>query len=193
MAIRTQQLQVSIVGGPIFKSALPGVTGLGLDLTARVNVINVKCAEVVKSATDAFTTERFNEIKLSAPVSWMLVNGRTMFVPIRLLTCGRAVSNIARLAALFTLSVSVPTVCKVALLATIFTSSLTKAIGMHFDGLAAAGADNGYGRCSHTDNIVLDKENTKYFDIAVRRISDALKQPDLFIEKPKPPKQEAMI
>lgn len=29
----------------------------------------------------------------------------------------------------------------------------------------------------------------KYFDIACRRISDALKQPDLFIERPKPPEQ----
>ena len=33
----------------------------------------------------------------------------------------------------------------------------------------------------------------KYFDIAVKRISDALKQPDLFIEKPKPVKQEAFL
>lgn len=33
----------------------------------------------------------------------------------------------------------------------------------------------------------------KYFDIARRRISDALKQPDMFIEKPKPMKQEAML
>ncbi len=32
----------------------------------------------------------------------------------------------------------------------------------------------------------------KYFDIACRRISEALKQPDLFIEKPKPAKQEAL-
>lgn len=32
----------------------------------------------------------------------------------------------------------------------------------------------------------------KYFDIACRRISDALKQPDMFIEKPKPAKQEAL-
>lgn len=31
----------------------------------------------------------------------------------------------------------------------------------------------------------------KYFDIACRRISDALKQPDMFIEKPKPAVQEA--
>jgi site-specific DNA-methyltransferase (adenine-specific) len=31
----------------------------------------------------------------------------------------------------------------------------------------------------------------KYFDIACRRVSDALKQPDMFIEKPKPPKQES--
>lgn len=32
----------------------------------------------------------------------------------------------------------------------------------------------------------------KYFDIACRRISGALKQPDMFIERPKPVKQEAM-
>jgi site-specific DNA-methyltransferase (adenine-specific) len=32
----------------------------------------------------------------------------------------------------------------------------------------------------------------KYFDIACRRISDALKQPDLFIAPPKPAKQEAL-
>ena len=33
----------------------------------------------------------------------------------------------------------------------------------------------------------------KYFDIACKRISDALKQPDFFVEKPKPAKQEAMF
>jgi DNA modification methylase len=33
----------------------------------------------------------------------------------------------------------------------------------------------------------------RYFDIACRRISDALKQPDMFIERPTPPKQEAML
>lgn len=33
----------------------------------------------------------------------------------------------------------------------------------------------------------------KYFDIACRRISDALSRPDLFIETPKPIKQEAML
>ena len=33
----------------------------------------------------------------------------------------------------------------------------------------------------------------KYFDIACRRISEALKQGDFFIEKPKPAKQEAML
>lgn len=31
-----------------------------------------------------------------------------------------------------------------------------------------------------------------YFDIACRRISDALARPDLFIERPAPPKQEAL-
>ena len=32
----------------------------------------------------------------------------------------------------------------------------------------------------------------KYFDIACKRIEEAYKQPDFFIEKPTPPKQEAM-
>ena len=33
----------------------------------------------------------------------------------------------------------------------------------------------------------------KYFDIACRRISEALKQPDMFIERPAPAKQEALL
>lgn len=33
----------------------------------------------------------------------------------------------------------------------------------------------------------------KYFDIACRRISEALKQPDMFIEKPKPPEQLGLL
>jgi len=33
----------------------------------------------------------------------------------------------------------------------------------------------------------------KYFDIACRRIEAAYKQPDLFISKPEPPKQEALL
>jgi site-specific DNA-methyltransferase (adenine-specific) len=33
----------------------------------------------------------------------------------------------------------------------------------------------------------------RYFDIACRRISEALKQPDLFVERPKPVKQEAFL
>lgn len=33
----------------------------------------------------------------------------------------------------------------------------------------------------------------RYFNIAVRRISEALKQGDLFIERPKPAKQEALL
>jgi len=33
----------------------------------------------------------------------------------------------------------------------------------------------------------------RYFDIACRRISEALRQPDMFIENPKPAKQELML
>lgn len=33
----------------------------------------------------------------------------------------------------------------------------------------------------------------KYFDIACRRIEDALRRPDMFVERPAPPKQEALL
>ncbi len=33
----------------------------------------------------------------------------------------------------------------------------------------------------------------KYFDIACERIRKAYDQPDMFIERPKPPKQEALL
>lgn len=33
----------------------------------------------------------------------------------------------------------------------------------------------------------------KYFNIACRRIEDALKRPDMFVERPAPPKQEALL
>lgn len=36
------------------------------------------------------------------------------------------------------------------------------------------------------------ERDARYFDIAVKRISDALKQPDMFIDPPKPAKQEAL-
>ena len=32
-----------------------------------------------------------------------------------------------------------------------------------------------------------------YFDIACKRIADAYKQPDMFVERPAPPKQEALL
>lgn len=35
--------------------------------------------------------------------------------------------------------------------------------------------------------------DAEYFDIACRRVAEAYAQPDLFVEPPKPPKQEAML
>lgn len=46
----------------------------------------------------------------------------------------------------------------------------------------------GFGR----EFIGIEKE-PKYFDFACRRISDALLQPNLFVERPKPPKAERLI
>jgi len=37
------------------------------------------------------------------------------------------------------------------------------------------------------------ERSEKYFDIACKRVADALKQPDMFIEKPKPVQQEVLF
>jgi DNA modification methylase len=42
-------------------------------------------------------------------------------------------------------------------------------------------------------NFIGIEREPKYFDIACHRIADALARPDLFIEPPKPAKQEAML
>jgi site-specific DNA-methyltransferase (adenine-specific) len=47
--------------------------------------------------------------------------------------------------------------------------------------------------CAKTGRAFIGCEiNEKFFDVACRRIEDAYKQPDMFVEKPKPLKQEVM-
>jgi site-specific DNA-methyltransferase (adenine-specific) len=49
----------------------------------------------------------------------------------------------------------------------------------------------GVAAVRHGRRFIGIEANEQYYDVAVRRISKALKQPDLFIEAPKPVKQEA--
>lgn len=46
---------------------------------------------------------------------------------------------------------------------------------------------------NHRRNFIGIEQESKYFEIAVRRISDALARPDFFIERPAPVKQEAFL
>ncbi len=60
------------------------------------------------------------------------------------------------------------------------------------DPYMGAGA-TGVAAVKRGKNFVGIEEVEKYFDIACRRISEALKQPDMFIDRPAPAKQEVML
>jgi hypothetical protein len=49
------------------------------------------------------------------------------------------------------------------------------------------------GRCHGRRFTSLIITNWRFGASALRRIGDALRQPDMFIEKPKPAKQETML
>lgn len=192
MTIRTQQLEVACVLPPIFEAASPCISGLGSELRSGVDVVNVQCSVIIEPAANALATQGFNQGKFAFPVLRVLVDGGSILIPISLLAFVGAITNVARFAAILTRAVTLPAVRQVALLAAIFTRTLAKSICVHLFRLPAACADDRDGLLSHGINIA---QEPKYFDIACRRISDALRQPDMFIEKPKPikPASEASL
>jgi hypothetical protein len=189
MTIRAQQLKVASVLPPVFEAAAPCISGLRPHFRCGVDVVNIERPEVIKPTPNAFAAEGLDQGKFPFPVFRMLVDGRTVFIPIGLLTLVGAIADFARLAAILARTVAVPSVLQVALSAAIFTRSLAQSVCVHSFRLAAACADDRDGLLSHQINIAREP---KYFDIACKRISDALKQPDIFIDKPKPLKQEAL-
>jgi hypothetical protein len=196
MTIRTQQTNVVAVRFPIFEASPPRPSRLKLlDLSATVNVVDVERAEVVKSAGGALAAKGFDDLHLSLPVARMFVNGGTVLIPVSLLAFRRAKLSVATTPALAAFATAAPAGRQVASLAAIFPGALLETINVHLKSLVAVLADLFHARFFHGANISKYGEyrNSRYFEIAVRRISEALKQPDLFIEPPKPAVQEAML
>lgn len=190
MTIRAQQLQIAKVGGPILEPAAPCVARAGFDLFAWIDVVNVQRARVVKTAADTLTAKLCHQFQFSRPIARVFMNRRAVLIPICLLALRRTVAYTARLAAVFTRTIAVPSVGKIALLTTEFPGPVSKPICVHPHWLATPSACDRHWFLSHARNVT---RMPKYFDIACRRISDELKRPRLPLEEPKKQIQEALL
>lgn len=194
MAISAKKTDVISVRFPVLESATPVPSCLiVLSFSTAVNVVNVECPKIIKAAYRAFAAQRFNDRHFSLPIARMLVNSGTILIPVSLLTFWRAKLRVAGTSAFTAFSATAPARRQVASLSAIFTSALLETIKVHLESFAAMLAHSFYSRFFH--DMIISKysndSNSRYFDIAVRRIQAALDAPDMFIERPKPAKQEA--
>lgn len=195
MTIRAQQTQVSLVSLPVAEAPAPCVAGLLLGLCGGVDVVNVERADVGVTAPLAFATEFSYQFQLPLPVPDGFTRHAVHPVPLALLAFNRTVARLARLAAVSAFAVAVPPMGQVALAAAILPGPVPQPVGVHLLWGAAAGTDDRNWFCSHAETVsdLPGMSQPGYFDIACRRIEAALKQPDLFVEPPKPVKQEAFL
>ncbi len=165
MAISAQQLKFSGIGFPVAEP-IPPCRWLPLDLSGGIGVMDVQCPDIGKSAFNAFAAKRSHKRELLLPIFRMLVDGRTILVPISLLAFRRTIAHFARLAALLAKSVAGPARREIAFLSAIFSCAIPKAIGVHLRGLAAVSASDGRRGCSHVICIsnYVTESNSIYFD-----------------------------
>lgn len=195
MAISAKQTDVIVVRFPVLESATPVPSCLiVLGFSTAINVVNVECPKIIKAAYRTFTTQRFNDRHFSLPIARMLVNRGAILIPVSLLTFWRAKLRVAGTSAFPAFSATAPTRRQVASLSAIFTSALLETVKVHLESIAAMLAYSFYSRFFH--GTIISKysnySNSRYFDMARRRIAEALKQPDMFVERHKPATQERL-
>lgn len=191
MTIRTQQAKVAGICFPVAE-AVPPRRALRAYLSARVDVVDVQRPVVRKSARGTLAAKISNERELACPVFRVFVDGGAVLVPVRPLTCGRTVSNGARLSALLAGPAAWPARSKVTRLPAVMTIALADTVSVHFVQLAAMTAGAFYSRLFHSIKIARRRNVLKYFDIACRRIADAVSRPRLFAEPAPRPTQDAL-
>ena len=179
VAIGTQQAQIAFVGRPVFEAIIPSLRASGL--FAAVNMVNVQDPVIAFAALNTDATEFAHKRQLPAPIARVFVDCMTMLVPVVNAAFIRAKSMLAIGPAAFTRGLPFPTRRQIAGLAAILSSPVFEAIKMHFKLLLAVAA-------SHCDRCLFHYQNILYlnakvkFDIACKRIEDAQRQGDFFVE-----------
>lgn len=199
MAICTQQLKISLIGLPIFEAAAPRPKVAGCpDFCTWVDVVNLKCANIRKSAGYAFTTKLFYQGQFSSPYRSVFVQVKRVAIPVIFsasLIAKTLLLALDRFFALLAVIRFLPSCRKVARLRTIFPRTFVNSILVHLVFFCTNWAGQFYACLFHVMSIAkyIVIASIEYFEIACRRIREAYAQPDMFVEQPKPMKQESLI
>ena len=183
VAIGAQQAKVAFVGFPIFKTVKPVPCAFPLfELLFSIDVVNVKDAMVVNSAFNAFAAKCSNQSKLFLPVFGVLVGCKAVFVPVVSSARVAAKPVFTFFAAIFTRLFFPPSMGQVASLTAKLASAIFKSVSVNLELFRAV-----FTALCHLCFLAhLYLLNTfahykpKYFDIAVKRIEQAVAQGQLF-------------
>lgn len=206
VTIRAKKPKVPLVRFPVSESVVPnGCSTLVAQLPRWVDVVNIQNPKVILATSDALSAKPLDNLKLSRPVTRVLVYGKAILIPVVGAALRGAKPMLADFTAPFAGRLPLPSGLKITSLVAVFPGSVLKPVGVGFaDNTAVSASDlNLWGSfLSHATSVVgavnyiniFAEYVHLYFEIALRRISEALKAPDLFIEAPKPvAKQESLL
>lgn len=182
MAVSAKQSQIASVRSPITETVIPHACSAFIPQLFRgVDVVNVENAIIALAAHNAASPKAFNQGQLSAPITRVFVRLKAMFVPVVFPTLIGAKAMFTFKPASLAGRLSFPPSGQIASLSAVFASPFFEAIKMHFKLLLAVAA-------SHCDRCLFHYQNILYcaakvkFDIACKRIEDAQRQGDMFLE-----------
>lgn len=196
VAICAKKPKISFVGLPVLKPIKPITCSLSLlKLFSAVDMVNIKNPMIGVAAMYAFPTERFNQRKLLLPIGWVLVFCEAIFVPVILPAFITAIAVFAFFSAVLARLFLAPSMGKIALLSTKFTSAIFNSIRMDlklFRAMFAALCNLSF--FSHFNLLSMCEHYTpKYFEIACKRIEQAYAQGQLFAPEPVKQVQESLL
>lgn len=182
VAVCAKQAQISCVRGPITEPVVPNA---GASFVAQflrpVDVVDVQNAKVIFSTFDAATTQLGDQRKFAPPIGRMLVQAKAMLVPMVLSALLGAKTMLAVSTAALAGRLPLPSRSKIASAGAILSCAILEAVEVGFKRLFAVAAGDCNSALFHDANIYRHREKIK-FDIACKRIEDAQRQGDLFLD-----------
>lgn len=179
VAVGAKKPQVTFVRSPILKAIIPCARASGL--FAPVDMVNVQHPIIAFAALHANPAKLAHKGNLSSPVARVFVDGVAVLVPVIDAALFRAKAMLTKRAATLTGRLPLPSRRKVTGPIAVFSSAVLETVKVGFKRLFAVAAGDCNSALFHGRNIPLNNRKVN-FDIACKRIEDAQRQGDLFIE-----------
>jgi len=182
VAVSAKQPQVPFVGRPVFQTVMPnGRSASNPRFFAWVDMVNVENAVIGDPAMHASPPKLRNKCELAPPIAVSLVLFEAVLSPMCQAAFFAAKAMLTSLTATFAGRLPFPPRSKVAGSAAVFSRSVFQAVKVGFERLLAFAAGDCNSALFHFVNIQHKRAKVN-FDIACRRIEQAQRQGDLFIE-----------